>query len=298
MRPVRRVRIGSALLAVALLIGARGALAQATAEDFDSALDPEKRVSTLEDWDKILDVLNQLAWRANEAGPKAALQEAAAPLADQKTRAWLAMRYVSTLSSLIYHELVLEPWLARGAESDRAFANEQAHAMQQALTRLLEEALRSSTPRETWSEKFRQARNAFWDALNAERKRLVKEQAALPNPIPVQPHIRDKSCPQRTEALPAPEEKVRLELSHFPSAESYYPPFAKRAGMDGAVRVSVLVSETGCAQRAEVMGTSGAAELDDGALALALDGVYLPRAQEGVLVPGEVTFAVTFQLKD
>jgi TonB family protein len=68
--------------------------------------------------------------------------------------------------------------------------------------------------------------------------------------------------------------------------------------MEGAVLVRVLVSDTGCPERAEVARTSGAAELDDGALALALDGVYVPRAREGVVLPGETTFRVSFQLND
>lgn len=342
MKPSRRAPVAWALLAIVSLTGVRGSLAQPSG-DIEAALDPDKKVATLEEWDKTLDVVNRLRSTAGDAAQRlidfsgkpfdmgwekyvllpeakekldvlhikakqaadagdtkalnAALHDASAALADQKTRAVLLLKYGSILSSLSYHELVLEPWLERGAASDRAFANEQSRAAQQSLLKVIDEALRSSSPLETWSKKFLQPRNAIWGALNAERGRLVKEQAALPNPIPIQAYIRDKSCPKPTAPLPPSGDKATLAPG-FPSAENYYPKFAKAAGMEGAVVVRVLVSDTGCAERAEVATTSGAVEMDGGALALALDGKYIPRAKQGAALPGEVVFKVAFQLED
>jgi TonB family protein len=131
--------------------------------------------------------------------------------------------------------------------------------------------------------------------FNTERERLVKAQAELPNPVAVSPRERgDKPCP-----APVPPTKGRDKPSlgaNFPSSEGFYPPAAKQNDVQGAVTLRATISETGCIQRAEVVGTSGVAELDEGALNLAMAGSYVPAAGPGDKPKaGALMFRVKFE---
>jgi TonB family protein len=247
--------------------------------------------------------LHEKAKQASAAGDARALQavlkEAQQPLDEQRRRTLLSSGGTMTMFGLVYHEFALKPWLQFGTDADREAANEQVRVLQKAVAHAVEEGLKSAA----WDEKFEELmlppRNRAWLAFNALRKRLVKEHPEEKNVVVVPARVRDKPCTAAPRAAgdPEPGDVVRIS-TRFPSAEDYYPPFSKSLNIDGPVVVRVLVSESGCAQRVEVVNTSGIRELDEGALALALNGVYVPRVREGQALPGELVFRINFELRD
>jgi TonB family protein len=130
--------------------------------------------------------------------------------------------------------------------------------------------------------------------FNSERARLIKAQADLPNPVAVGPRKRtDKPCPAPVQ--PAKGRDKPSLAPGFPSSEEFYPARAKFNDLEGAVTVRVSISATGCVERAEVVGTSGVAELDEGALSLAMAGSYVPAAAGDKGAPGLLMFRVKFE---
>src|ERR1044071_6955764 len=69
MKPSRRPLLASALLVLMSLAGIRGAQAQVQ-EELEKLLDPKTRVATLEDWDKVVDLLNRLRSTAGDAAQR------------------------------------------------------------------------------------------------------------------------------------------------------------------------------------------------------------------------------------
>ena len=68
--------------------------------------------------------------------------------------------------------------------------------------------------------------------------------------------------------------------------------------VEGPVVVRVKVSATGCMERAEVTGSSGADELDEAALLLAEQYSYLPAAKDGKAISASMPFKIQFRLND
>ncbi len=316
--------------------------ASAQTPDEAALLEPDAPVTSVQDWDKVLDFLNKLAWRISDSkdlvtdfsgvplegywdkyvltpearkpldelralaqrqsdgGDEKALQatlaQASKLMADQKYRAMSVAGVWTWQFELVRHKVILQPWLARATASDRAFADEQAHALHANLAKVLQDSMQSKTSSMELSKQFLAATEQPFASLNAERKRLVLEQSALPNPIPLDARVRDKLCPTSEGARPVGESNAAL-APDFPSSEAYYPQFAKRTGIQGATTVRVRISETGCAQQAEVVQTSGVKEMDEGALDLAMDGRYIPRSVGGQPTVSGLIFRVKFELK-
>jgi periplasmic protein TonB len=133
-------------------------------------------------------------------------------------------------------------------------------------------------------------------ALNARRLRLVSEQAEQSNPIALSAVTRSTACPAPVAPV-AGKEKPTLGQD-FPSSEDYYPWMSKTAQAEGKVTVRATISDTGCVVRAEISGTSGVRDLDQGALALAMDGSYAPGSKDGKAVPGELMFRINFEMHE
>lgn len=86
----------------------------------------------------------------------------------------------------------------------------------------------------------------------------------------------------------------------FPSADSYYPPAATRAGQQGTVTIHVCVDVHGKLTEPPTLAeSSGSDVLDDGAVSLANagDGHYHPALQDGVPTAGCGGFRVKFKLR-
>ena len=76
-----------------------------------------------------------------------------------------------------------------------------------------------------------------------------------------------------------------------------YPRAARRKGHEGSVTVAAVVTETGVVASADVLASSGHAELDDAALAAVRTARFAPATEEGVCVSGRVRLVIAFKLK-
>ena len=252
------------------------------------------------------DALEQLRDQAQKqslskdtAGLQRTLDEASALLTAEHGRIFAVSLFVSAQGPVIYHQYQLGPWLARASEQDREGINNRVVATYERLSQELAEVVKLSQP-----EAPRVTAGRFFGLLvepaaffNSERARLIKAQADLPNPVAVSPRARgNTACPP-----PVPPAKGRDKPTlgaDFPASEDFYPPKAKFNDLEGAVTLRVSISATGCIERAEVAGTSGVAELDEGALNLAMAGKYVPAAAGDKGAAGTLMYRVKFEQKD
>jgi TonB family protein len=131
----------------------------------------------------------------------------------------------------------------------------------------------------TWP-RFREATKV----AQAEESQLILsrldkgELQALPSALPT------RKCIPAKESSHGDIPKVRAK--DFPSSESYIAK-AARAGAFGAVAdLIVVVDSRGCPERALLIGPSGHAALDSGALRFVVDGYYFPAEKDGVATRG------------
>jgi protein TonB len=75
-----------------------------------------------------------------------------------------------------------------------------------------------------------------------------------------------------------------------------YPPRCLRAGIEGTVRLRVLVGENGHVQEATVYRSSGDSGLDSSALEAVQDWLFAPAARGGVPMRAWVIVPITFKL--
>jgi TonB family protein len=234
------------------------------------------------------------------AGLQRTLDEASTILSGEHAKAYIVSLFLTAQDPVIYHQYQLGPWLARATDADRQGINDRVTATYAQLSKELDEAVKQHD-----IEKLGATAQSFNKHLaepiaffNTERARLVKTQAELPNPVAVSARTRgNEPCP-----APVPPAKGRDKPGlgpDFPSSEAFYPATAKTNDVEGSVTLRATISETGCIQRAEVVGTSGVAELDDGALKLAMAGRYVPGAGAGDKgTAGTMMFRVKFEQPD
>jgi TonB family protein len=75
-----------------------------------------------------------------------------------------------------------------------------------------------------------------------------------------------------------------------------YPVTAQRAGEEGTVVVNVFVTQSGKPQRFNVAKSSGYPDLDDAAVATALDWKYVPAFRDGDSVADWTAVKVVYKL--
>jgi len=76
-----------------------------------------------------------------------------------------------------------------------------------------------------------------------------------------------------------------------------YPKSARRAGLEGVVKVAAVVNESGVVTGAEIFASSGHSALDQAALEAVRRALFAPALQEGKPVPCRVVIPIRFQLK-
>lgn len=256
-----------------------------------------KTTATKEKLDSMRDKAQKQSVAKDTAGLQKSLDEASALLTDQRVKAFVISMFLSAQQPIIYHQYQLGPWLARAGDPDRQGINDRVTATYATLLRELDAAMKLPEPESPGAtvERFYKQITEPAAFFNAERERLVKAQADLPNPVTVSARKRgDKACPAPVAPVKG-RDKPSLSPD-FPSSAGFYPPAAKQNDVQGAVTLRATISETGCIQNAEVVGTSGVAELDEGALDLAMAGSYVPAAGAGDKPKaGTIMFRVKFE---
>jgi TonB family protein len=251
-----------------------------------------------------LDALRDKAQKQSVAKDTAGLQhtldEASAIFTAEQTKGYILVMFLAAQAPVTFHQYQLGPWLARATDADRQAINDRVIATYDRLSKELTEVIKTPDPDNLTavSQRFANVTAEPLEFFNTERERLVKEQADQPNPVAVSPRTRgNKPCP-----APVPPVKGRARASlaqDFPSSESFYPPNVKQNDVEGSVTLRVTISETGCIQKAEVAGTSGVGQLDEGALDLAMAGSYVPAAGPGDKpVASTMMFRVKFEQPD
>ena len=255
---------------------------------------------TKEKLDTLRDKAQKQSVAKDTSGFQHTLDEASAIFTAEQTKGYLIVMFLTAQAPVSYHQYQLGPWLARATDADRQGINDRVNAAYTNLSRELQEAMKQHDPDNlsATSQRFMKQLAEPIAFFNSERARLVKAQSNQPNPVAVSPRTRgDKPCP-----APVPPVKGRERPTlgaDFPSSESFYPAAAKQNDVEGAVTLRVTLSETGCVQKAEIAGTSGVAQLDEGALDLAMAGSYVPGAGPGDKpVGGTLMFRVKFEQPD
>lgn len=103
------------------------------------------------------------------------------------------------------------------------------------------------------------------------------------DPVPIAPRV----------------EPIHLVGKHsLPNTEDFYPPVARRLGIEGATNVQVCVDERGrMVNKPTVLQSSGDARLDQGALQVAQAGKYARSARGETFVPNCYAFRIIFTMK-
>lgn len=76
-----------------------------------------------------------------------------------------------------------------------------------------------------------------------------------------------------------------------------YPRSARRAGLEGVVKINALVDASGVVTSAEVLVSSGHTALDQAALEAVRRALFAPALQEGRRVPCRIVIPIRFQLR-
>ena len=201
--------------------------------------------------------------------------------------------YWQMQGGMAQHLKLIQPWLDRATPAERKTVTDRAGASYDLMTDKYAEALKSTVYTIDRVGDLVISSSRSFGYFDTERERLVIEQASLPSPIAIEPLKRTSECPAPVAPL-AGKDKPSL-AADFPSSETFYPPESKMMGVMGNVTVKVSVSGTGCVEDAEVVTSSGAKDLDQAALALAMAGRYVPAAAGDQGVPGSLKFRIRFE---
>lgn len=106
---------------------------------------------------------------------------------------------------------------------------------------------------------------------------------------------RSRAC---TPPHPRPASAGGPEIERASVTDPEYPPEARRLSFEGSVHVRAEISARGCAERMNIVRSSGVDSLDASALAWAEGLRFHPAQVDGKPLSANHTFAVTFRLDD
>lgn len=121
----------------------------------------------------------------------------------------------------------------------------------------------------------------------------VVAESAEPLPLPAGAAV---TPPPRAEAAPAPMVATGARPDHAFCASAAHPAPLRERGVEGVVRVRVMVSAEGRAQEVLLAHSSGWRLFDEAALQQARGCRYLPARRDGLAVESWVEFPVRFAL--
>ncbi len=253
-----------------------------------------------------LDALRTRARAQESAHQKAALgatlEQATALVQQEVYREDLLRNYWTNQARAQEQQRLLDGLQGRLPEAERTPAPPELRGALEEAGRQLTAAASAPAPtaaeQQAGTDKVRGALDAALAAYDAERARLAKvvgdsERARGIAPLAL---ARSESCPppaSGTSGKPKPEFAPNTKPN-----ELDYPASMRRLSIEGLVVVAVSVSASGCATRAEVYTSSGAAQLDESALRWVLGAQFLPAEKDHKPAESVARLGVRFRLSD
>ncbi len=228
------------------------------------------------------------------------LAEATALMQQQAYRGNLIINYWFALTRLTEQEKAFDtlqpqmPEATRKGHSARVTA-----ALGNASTQLsvaLEASGTSAAQQLTDSQKVMVAVDSVFSAYADERAELGKaigDDARARGIAPVT-LVRAAPCPATATSTSG---KLTPGIArNAPNTEDFYPDALRQRGLGGLVRVDVTVSATGCAEKVELVASSGLEDLDQAALHWGLAAPYLPAELNGQPIEAVLHIGLRFQI--
>ncbi|MBL8488594.1 MAG: energy transducer TonB [Rhodocyclaceae bacterium] len=114
--------------------------------------------------------------------------------------------------------------------------------------------------------------------------------------LPAAPQAAPAAAPTRAPAADAPVTAPRFDADYLENPPPAYPLAARRRGLQGTVRIEVLVARDGRVRDLKVDEGSGHPELDEAALRAVREWRFVPARRGGDPVEASVIVPVRFQL--
>lgn len=240
------------------------------------------------------------------AGLAATLKAAAAPVEQERYRAYLLFIWWRLQDPIQWHATNLEALEQRDplveTPDERAARHARIGQAVAGLSAVLPAAMIADS-RATESAALQQmagASDQVLHAYNLERGKLAIAISRRARDFGTGPaaQVRDTPCPVMAPAqLPAGTHGVTLAAGN-PSPDAIYPPASRRASFEGVVLVQLWVSTSGCAEKVAVEQSSGVADLDAAALGWVLGARLNPAVRNGEAVASQTRVPIVFKLSN
>jgi TonB family protein len=239
--------------------------------------------------------------RAQQADPEAVkliLTEAQPIVVAELYKTFAITVYWSSQEVIEYHRKILAPWLSSADEADRQAINAHLKVTDETLRKVLMDALSLTDDAQRGApiDRIHQVRSRATSFYNERRLDFVKLASGKAGAPAVKTYKRRSAC-----ATPAASTSGKDKPAIAPdneAPESLYPPFAKKANVQGPVTLKAQITEFGCMESAEVSVSSGDETLDDAGLQWGERAKFLPAVKDGKAMAGTLSFRVNFELKD
>jgi len=234
----------------------------------------------------------------DSAGVQSTLKEAEPLFMTQVSKAVLVMTYWNAEAAVSYHQIILRPWMDRAPEAQKKLLGDHIDATERSLVNVMDAGLTEANPeRRTESVKLLIAtKNVAGAYYNQQRRVLVDQLAKEPGAPALKSRKRESECPPPIAPIAG---RGMPSLAPDNSApEELYPPKSKSSGVEGAMVLEVSISETGCMEFAQVVGSSGVDELDEAALLWAERARFVPAEKDHKPAAGRMPFRMKFELRN
>lgn len=236
------------------------------------------------------------AGAGDQRGLRATIATAAPLIRAEARKALLLSAYWRDSAAVRLHRDLLMPWLEGESDYVRETMLRHIATTQQSLLGEMERAFASPRDKDSNKaiEQMLRIRQTAAVHYNVNRMEFARRQAESGTAPELLSRTRTSLCGPPVPPV-AGIEAPRLLVDTLDIKE-WYPPLAKLNHVAGIVKIEVEVSDTGCARRASVIATSGAAILDEAALlAFLAEGTkFQPPLIDGKAVAGTQRFQLRF----